>query len=410
MNRKFVYFVCLLFSLLSTFSYSQEYNDKFGIGLNGGGQRIYGDLTKVGIGIGFEGFATYRILRFADLSLAVGYSQLKYDHPNLGPGNSTDLFNIDLRTNLELISRGVVRPYVSLGVGALNFHVGKTATGRFWDAAVIGGGGFRFRFSPKVAATIGADYRHTTGDDFDAVRGGTKDGYLSVRGGFVYYFPTAESEASQFIAETQAPIFEIDDDPFAAQELSSGQMSGKNMEQYARLKSRIDELNRLVESREEEIARLQSAVSDRKRQVSSLEKKASAQPPIPLAKASSMSGFSQVYEEALTHYYNEDYTSSLQLFRMLLQQNPNHSLVSNCHFWIGQNLFALNRFSEASAAYTEVLNHERSAKKDDALYQLGRTYIKMGNKATARRFFTRLLNECPTSEFAAEASAQVEKL
>ncbi len=413
MNRKFVAFSLLVFFLTTSVSYSQEYNDKFGLGFNAGGQRIYGDITDVGIGIGFEGMGTYRILRFADLMLALGYSQLKYDHPILGNNNTTDLFNIDLRTNFELISRGIVRPYVTLGLGALNFHVGNTGgSGRFWDAAVIGGGGLKFRVSPQVALAIGADYRHTTGDDFDAQRGGTKDGYLSVRGGFAYYFQTAGSEASGIIADSRAPIFEVEDDPFATPEQGAEAFAGgdtKDMEEYAKMKSRIDELNQWMEGREQEIARLQSTLSERKRQLTTLEKKAAVQPPIALSKSSSMSGFSQVYEEALTNYYNENYSESLSLFRLLVQQNPSHSLVSSCHYWIGQNLFALNRFSEAVDAYNKVLDNERSSKRDDALFHLGRAFLKMGNGATAKQFFSRLINECPSSEFVAEARAQMAK-
>lgn len=420
MNRKFAAALGFVFFLTTTFSYSQEYNDKFGLGFNAGGQRIYGEgrLTGVGIGIGFEGFASYRILRFADLSLAIGYSQLKYDVPIgqvLPAGtNTTDLFNLDVRTNLELISKGIVRPYLSLGVGELSFHVGNSGRGRFWDVAFIGGGGLRFRVSPKSAVTIAADYRHTTGDGFDGLPpSGAKDGYLSVRGGFAYFFPTAATEASGIIADNRAPIFEIEDDPFADQ----GQVSndpigsnGKEMEEYVRMKSRVDELNQWMEGREQEIARLQSQLSERRKQLNTLEKKAASQPPVNLPKSSSMSGFSQVYEEALTNYYNENYTESLSLFRLLLQQNPKHPLISSCHYWIGQNQYALNRFTEAVEAYQRVLDNNRSSKKDDALFQLGRTFLRMNNSATAKQFFTRLINECPGSEFVGEARTQMAKL
>ena len=411
MRRKFVFCAMAALMLLSAVSYSQEYNDKFGLGLNAGGQRVYGDLTDVGIGIGFEGFATYRMLRFAELALGLGYSQLKYDIPIIGT-NTTDLFNIDLRTNLELISKGVVRPYVSLGVGALNFHVGNSGAGRFWEAAVLGGGGFKFRFSPTVAAMIGADYRHTTTDGLDATGGGNNDGYLSVRGGFSYYFPTADSEQSQIMADARAPIFEIGgEDPFA-EPLPSSQRNQetKDMEEYARLKSRVDELNRSMESREEEIARVQSSLFERKRNLTTLERKAAAQPPIPLAKASSMSGFSQVYEEALANYYNENYNESISLFRLLLQQNPNHSLAGSCLYWIGQNQLASNRLNDAIDSFSKVLGYDRSSKKDEALFQLGKIHQKKGDSASARQFFSRLISECPTSELVAEARNQIQKL
>jgi TolA-binding protein len=417
MNRRSAPFLVLVLLFAAAVSYSQEYKDKFGLGLNAGGRRVYGDggLAGVGIGLGFEGFGSYRILRFADVSLALGYSQLKYDHPILGNGNTTDIFNVDLRTNLEIISRGLVRPYLSLGIGALNFHIGQIP-GRKWEAALMGGGGIRFRMSPRIALTVGADYRHTSTDALDAIVNGgtTTDGYLSVGGGFAYYFPTASSDAAQFIADAQAPIYEIGDEPFADPELLRGTpasgLNAKDMEEYARLKSRVDELNRSVEEREKEIASLQSNLSERRKQLSGLEKKAASQPPVPLKKATSMSGFSQVYEEALTNYYNENYTEAISLFRLLLQQNPNHTLIGNCHYWIGQSLLAQNRLSEAVEAFNKVLEHKRSSKLDDAFYQLGRTFLRMGNKAVAKQFFTRLVNECPSSEYISDARSELEKL
>jgi hypothetical protein len=351
------------------------------------------------------------MLRFADLSVAFGYSQLKYGVP--GITNTTDIFNLDVRTNLELVSKGIVRPYISLGLGELNFHVGNSGRGRFWDVAIIGGAGLRFRVAPKTAVTLSADYRHTTGDGFDGLPpSGAKDGYLSVRGGFTYYLPNAASDESQIMADYRAPIYEMEEDPFANQELVNGANSGfagKNMEEYARLKSRVDELNRAVETREQEIAQLQGSLSDRRKRVNTLEKKVAVQPPISMTKSSSMSGFSQVYEEALANYYNENYGESMSLFRLLLQQNPNHSLVSNCHYWIGLNLFALNRFNEAVDSFSQVLNHERSSKKDDALYQLGKTFARLGNGATAKQFFSRLINECPESDYVSDARMQAQK-
>ncbi|MCG8606546.1 porin family protein, partial [bacterium] len=121
MNRKSTAWI--LFSLVmfhAAASYSQETGYKWGIGVNFGAQKLFGDSPNTAYAPGFEGLVNYRILSFADLSLALGYSELRYD---LAPGlsNTTNVINADIRGNFELISDGFVRPFVGLGFGLANF-------------------------------------------------------------------------------------------------------------------------------------------------------------------------------------------------------------------------------------------------------------------------------------------------
>ncbi|MFQ5769948.1 MAG: outer membrane beta-barrel protein, partial [bacterium] len=178
------------FTAVSYSQVTQVATNKWSVGLNVGGQRLYGDRTSVGVGLGFEGFITNRLLKFADLSFALGYSQLKYKFTTIP--STTDLFNADLKGNFEVVSRGLLRPFVTVGLGVVNFHILNSGIGRFWDATLFGGGGFKINFNSRFDWIIAADYRFTTGDNFDNIinEGKSKDGYLNVRAGVAYKLPT----------------------------------------------------------------------------------------------------------------------------------------------------------------------------------------------------------------------------
>ncbi|MFQ5603505.1 MAG: tetratricopeptide repeat protein [bacterium] len=417
MNRKFTKLLLILtLCLFVPVSYSQTAANKWSVGLNVGGQKLYGDgsTTNVGLGPGFEGLVSYKVLRFIDLSFALGYSMLKYDRP--GKINSfTDIINSDVKGIFEIYSKGIFRPYITLGLGLLNVRVGGIS-GRFWEESVFGGGGVKFLINSRFTAMLGADYRMTNGDALDLTNGGANDGYLNVRSGVNYNLSraAADDEQPDVIASERAPLFEVEDEP-VTNELQNdypvnGELETQNMEEYVKLKSRIDALTESVDKKENEIDRLRNDLTTRKRQLTSMETKAARQPAIPLSKRSSMSGFSEIYEQALTNYYNKSYQDANSLFGMLLQKFPQHSLASNCQYWIAQSLLAMNRYQEAIAAFNKVLSYRRSLKKDDALFLLGKAYLKIGSGEKAKQTFSRLIQDYPRSEFIKDAMDYVAKL
>jgi TolA-binding protein len=414
MNRKSTAWI--LFSLVmlhAAASYSQETGYKWGIGVNAGGQKLYGDSPSTAYAPGFEGLVNYRVLSFADLTFALGYSQLKYD---LVPGlsNTSNVINADLKGNFDLISEGVVRPFVGLGFGLANFHVGRSGRGRFNDAVFIGGGGVKVRIASQFDWVFGADYRFTTGDSFDNVtlngQGTSNDGFLNLRTGINYNIPTRQDQSYDVIADQRAPLYEVNGESESGTGQDAQDVDMENMEEYVQLKSKVDALSQTVEGQDQEIDDLQKKVSDKKQELSTMEKDAANQEPVELAKNSSMSGFSEIYKEALTNYYNKNHTEAIGLFELLLKQYPDHALASNCQFWVGQSLFALHRYDESIAAFSKVLGYERSLKKDDSLFFLGRAYLKTGSGDRAKESFTRLVTNYPTSEYLGEAKDYIEKL
>lgn len=402
----------LLF-LLSTFSVAQTQRNKWGVGFNHGGQRLYGDRPEAEMGIGVEGVVSYRILPFADVSFALGYSQLKYELIPDGPKNTTDMITADLKGNLEIISQGLFRPYIVGGIGLLNSDVRNSGRGRFWDAAFFGGGGFKLQLSPLFAWYVGADYRFTTGDSFDNLdEGSANDAYLNVRAGLSYYVPG--KDAPDVISGESSPFYELEegsnlteDQPIATTET---EQETNDIEKYVRLKSRVNELSGNLDSTEREILKLQDALSRRKKQLSLLENKTLDQSTKTVAQSSSRSAFSEIYKEALTNHYSKKYEQAILLFRLLLQEDPDHMLSSSCLYWVGRGLFAMERYEESIDVFYQVLGFERSLKKDDSLLLLGKAYLKIGSRDRAKESFIRLIQEYPGSEFVVEATDYIDKL
>lgn len=411
MNRKSTAWVLFaLVTFYATVSYSQEPGYKWGIGVNAGAQKLFGDRATVSFAPAFEGLVNYKILSFADLSFALGYSQLKYD---LLPGvsNTTNIINMDLKGNFDLISNGPFRPFVAVGVGIANFHVGGSGRGRFNDATFIGGGGLKIRLGSTLDWVLGADYRFTGGDSFDNPalngEGTSKDGFLNIRAGLTYNIPSHERESLDVIASERVPLYEVVEEPEDAQALD---VETENVDEYVKLKSHVDDLSQDVTGKDEEIEALQQKVYDRKQQIAMMEKGAAEQEPVNLDRNTSISGFSEIYKEALTNYYNKNYSEAVTLFEVLLQQYPDHALASNCQFWVGQSLFAMDRNQESIDAFYKVLSYDRSLKKDDSLFFLGRAYLKTGSGEKARESFSKLVRNFPASEYLGEAREYIKKL
>jgi len=388
---------------------------KFGVGIQGGVQKLYGDSKNVSLGPGLDGFLSYRVLKFADLALGFGYSKLKFD------GVTNDLLTADLKTNLELISKGIFRPMVSLGAGVVSY---EGASGRKLTPSFFGGGSFSFRLSPKLAWHTGADYRFTTTDQIDGAPPGSKskDGYLNVRTGITFYPGGGEEGRPQILAYQRAPLFEVEEDPDTYRPFLDepvydnvdggmpGQQEAKDMEEYVKFKSRIDALSQDMDSKEKKIIQMQNALNERKRTLASMENRAEKQPGRSLPKNSSMAGFSEIYEEALINYYNKNYKEAISLLRLLLQQYSSHSLASNCQYWIAQSMFSMNQYGDSIDEFYKVLSYQRSLKKDDSIFLLGQAYLKIGEGERAKESFTRLIREYPHSEFVQGAQSYLRNL
>jgi TolA-binding protein len=93
------------------------------------------------------------------------------------------------------------------------------------------------------------------------------------------------------------------------------------------------------------------------------------------------------------------YEEAVEAFGALLGAGIPDPLNDNCHYWIGESMFALKRYAEALARFDEVLVFEWSNKKDDAQVMIARCYQRMGETARAKEEYRKLVDTYPASPY-----------
>ncbi len=389
---------------------------RLGLGFNVGLQKIYSEDYHTGYGGGMEAYARYKISPRFFTNVAFGYGELSdgtllWDKCTY----STDLITLDVKGAINLLTDVKITPYGYLGLGVFYFsrdNKEKPARTGAFDGSFIIGGGIETRINPTLTLDTYMDYRFTTGDDLNNKHTGNNDGYLCFRVGMTYYFPGFGMSGSGSGVELtdSTPIEEISDEEASDEELDAllEGMDNYNetadakvtMEEYIRLKSRIDQLNDAIRQKEFEIEDLKAQLALRKDKIAELEENLSKGGGS-LASSSNvdLTDFAGSYDQALQNFYSRQYEAGIDYFSMLLESHPTHRLASNCQYWIGECYFGKGDYSMALDAFKQVLAYEESFKKDDALLMMGRCYIFLGDKQNASSMFAQLMSEFPDSEY-----------
>lgn len=397
---------------------------RWGLGAGAGVNSIYGDLKKTGYGLGVEGYLTRRFTSNIGLTAAVGYNRLPFTTriPLIRtPANfTTNVVRGDLMFDYEFASSNI-RPYIGLGLGGINYDVTGTVRGakvksnkRFSNFDVGPSAGLRVMFGTRTALDFGGSFRYTTGDGLDgATTTKAKDAIIAVRAGLTTFFGGGGSSGADLWTSEQAPVEETESQDIADfqqridQMESTPQQQPQDMQEYVRLKSRMDDLNQQIGQKEGEINTLRTALDEKNETVTTLQTQLTT---APAPSNGSSASFSRAYEEALSQFYAKRYSEAITQFNTLVAQFPDHSLASNCVYWIGEAYFGSGNHREAANAFNRVLSYPRSLKKDDALLMLGRAHMQLNQKEEARQAFDRLIKEFPTSEFVAKAEEWLNRM
>jgi tol-pal system protein YbgF len=390
---------------------------RWGLGAGPSVSSLYSDLKKTSFGVGGGGYLTRRLNSHLGLTLTGDYSQLPFTRTiTIGAQTSTVKFTTNaLRGGLLFdyeISSGGFRPYVGLGLGGVNYKVTGKVNGaslkskKSYNTFEFGPSlGFRLMLGSRSAIDLGGSYRFTTSDSLDGITTTkAKDNIITGMLGLTLFF--GGSRGTDIIAE-QAPIEENNLDAFQERidqmEANTPEQPQQDMQEYVRLKSKMDELNQQINQKDGEINTLRTAVAEKDQSVNAMQTQLAS---APINSAS----FSRGYEEALSKFYGKRYTEAIDQFNGIVAQFPDHPRVSNCVYWIGEANFGAGNYREAVNAFSRVLNYPRSLKRDDALLMLGRAYAQMNQKTEAREAFNRLIAEYPNSEFVGKAQEWLSRM
>jgi tol-pal system protein YbgF len=417
------FFLCIIMAvsagmsagLFSTKALAQA---RWGFGAGPSLNSLYSDLKNTDVGIGASGYLTRRFNSHFGLTGLVSYSKLPFTKSIVTNPVTNQITAVKFTTNAlrgDLLfdyelSSGGFRPYIGLGLGGVNYKFTSKRKGNTFKSKKsytnfdFGPSlGFRVMFGSRFALDVGGGFRLTTGDSLDATTANkAKDGIITGMLGLTIF---GGGRGTDILAE-QAPAEESDLSTFQQridQMESSSQQPPQDMQEYVRLKSKMDEMNQQIVQKEDEINTLRSELSSKEQSVNTMQTQLASAPV-------NSASFSRGYEEALSKFYGKRYAEATDQFNGLVAQFPDHPRVSNCVYWIGEAHFGAGNYQEAIVAFNRVLSYPRSLKKDDALLMLGRSYLQVNQKTEAREAFNRLLAEYPSSEFASKAQEWLNRM
>jgi len=110
------------------------------------------------------------------------------------------------------------------------------------------------------------------------------------------------------------------------------------------------------------------------------------------------SEYRTLYNEALNLYFDRDYPTSVDKFQKLLNLSQRHPLADNCQYWLGENLYSQEKYSQAIEEFQKVGPLGDGNKADAALFKIGISHLKMDNQSQALSAFKQLEKQFPDSE------------
>ena len=114
------------------------------------------------------------------------------------------------------------------------------------------------------------------------------------------------------------------------------------------------------------------------------------------------------YNAALAAYEKGSYKASQQMFERFIAANPQHSLVANSLYWIGECSYSTGQYATAIMQFKEVVDkYPKHAKAAAALLKIGFSYSQLKDTANARFYWEILVEDFPASQPAALAKKRL---
>ncbi len=119
----------------------------------------------------------------------------------------------------------------------------------------------------------------------------------------------------------------------------------------------------------------------------------------------------QAYDSAYGLFNQGFYDDAISEFRELVRAYPRETRAAKAQLHIGMAYFQLKKFDQALVAYDETLQtYPESDVKCSALYKKGQTLVELKNTAEAGKVFQSVVKECPGTDEAPLAAADLKKL
>jgi tol-pal system protein YbgF len=103
-----------------------------------------------------------------------------------------------------------------------------------------------------------------------------------------------------------------------------------------------------------------------------------------------------MYDQAFAYLQTNDYASAGETFDQFLTQYPDHSLVANAKYWLGETYMARSDYQAASRAFARYFkDHPEGSRAPDSLLKLAESLNEQGMSNEACLTLTELKNRFP---------------
>ena len=117
------------------------------------------------------------------------------------------------------------------------------------------------------------------------------------------------------------------------------------------------------------------------------------------------------YNTAFQSIRAGNYADASREFRSFIKQYPNHALVPNAWYWLGQSYFVTTNYSVALDAFKQLVNQfPHSDKLPDALLKVGYCQIELKQVAAAKVTLKQVIAKYPGSDSASLAQERLQRL
>lgn len=205
----FISILCILSTAQAQFSQ----NAPFGAGAIVGASKLKGDIDNTNLGFTGGFLFSYSPLPRLNLATTGTFGKMTSGLDAI----NTNVFGADLTGSVYILSRGMLRPFVTAGLGFFHYSA-KDSDGNTFiraDSSEVKsleptfqlGVGLEVLAAKPWALTSRINYTFTSSDDLDAISSGNNDGFFRFMVGLVRYFDFGKSTPISKISpsETHRP-------------------------------------------------------------------------------------------------------------------------------------------------------------------------------------------------------------
>jgi tol-pal system protein YbgF len=118
-----------------------------------------------------------------------------------------------------------------------------------------------------------------------------------------------------------------------------------------------------------------------------------------------------LYQQGLDSFKGGNTQRARELLTKFVDQHPNHELVANAHYWIGETYYTEKIYDQAILEFEKVIkNYPGKEKVPGAMLKQALAFKGLGDKKSARYVLGKLIENFPRSSEAGMAKAKLKEM